>query len=439
MQRARVSVCRRSISSFQQETRAYFAKHKKASAAPVQAVGQDLRRLADANIPTRRSCSTTRSQRKCRPICSRRSRTSPPTRSSPRARPGSDVLAAARRRSAAAHQRQRRSVRLHAELHQGGKDFSRDNRTGRNIRFGIREHGMCAHHERHRLRRPLPGERRDVPRLCRLLPRPRSVSRRSRSLPIIYIFTHDSVGVGEDGPTHQPVETVSGLRVIPNLDVIRPADPEETAGAFAAALAAHRRSDAARADAAGRADVERYRCQAAPRRRGAGGYIAHRETARSTRSSSRRQRTAARARGGERARRRRARRLDAMLRALRPPGGGVQKRSLADECRRRVAIEAGVIDLWFKYVGLDGKVDRPPSLRLKRSRRSGDERVGHRCSTCDRRGPILVNARVQRRVQEQCHSERSRGTPWNHERQSCGVLRLRCAPLRMTMCQRRGR
>src|SRR5208282_5607701 len=55
-------------------------------------------------------------------------------------------------------------------------------------------------------------------------------------LSVVYIYTHDSVGVGEDGPTHQPVETVSGLRVIPHLDVIRPADPEETAGAFAAAL-----------------------------------------------------------------------------------------------------------------------------------------------------------------------------------------------------------
>ena len=54
-------------------------------------------------------------------------------------------------------------------------------------------------------------------------------------LPVTYIFTHDSVGVGEDGPTHQPVETVSGLRVIPNVDVIRPADPEEVAGAWIAA------------------------------------------------------------------------------------------------------------------------------------------------------------------------------------------------------------
>merc|ERR1712176_809611 len=49
---------------------------------------------------------------------------------------------------------------------------------------------------------------------------------------VSYILTHDSIGVGEDGPTHQPVETVSGLRVIPNLDVYRPADAEETAAAY---------------------------------------------------------------------------------------------------------------------------------------------------------------------------------------------------------------
>src|SRR5207247_3900023 len=67
---------------------------------------------------------------------------------------------------------------------------------------------------------------------CRAAIRLAAVSR----LPNIYIFTHDSIGVGEDGPTHEPVETVSGLRVVPHLDVIRPADPEETAGAFVAAI-----------------------------------------------------------------------------------------------------------------------------------------------------------------------------------------------------------
>merc|ERR1712231_1574 len=49
---------------------------------------------------------------------------------------------------------------------------------------------------------------------------------------VSYILTHDSIGVGEDGPTHQPVETVSGLRVMPNLDVYRPADAEETVAAY---------------------------------------------------------------------------------------------------------------------------------------------------------------------------------------------------------------
>ena len=55
-------------------------------------------------------------------------------------------------------------------------------------------------------------------------------------VPVIYIFTHDSIGVGEDGPTHQPVEQVAALRAIPNLTVIRPADANEVAQAWKAAL-----------------------------------------------------------------------------------------------------------------------------------------------------------------------------------------------------------
>merc|ERR1719379_1067435 len=55
-------------------------------------------------------------------------------------------------------------------------------------------------------------------------------------LPINYIWTHDSIGVGEDGPTHQPVEVVAGLRAMPNLDVLRPGDAEETAAAYIHAL-----------------------------------------------------------------------------------------------------------------------------------------------------------------------------------------------------------
>jgi len=56
------------------------------------------------------------------------------------------------------------------------------------------------------------------------------------SLPVVFVFTHDSIGLGEDGPTHQPVEQLSSLRLIPNLVVLRPADANETAQAWRIAL-----------------------------------------------------------------------------------------------------------------------------------------------------------------------------------------------------------
>ncbi len=96
---------------------------------------------------------------------------------------------------------------------------------------------------------------------------------------MIYIFTHDSIGVGEDGPTHEPVETVSGLRVIPNLDVIRPADPEETAGAFVAAM---QRTDGPTLLALTRQNLPTLNdIPVRTRREGAakGGYVAIAETA----------------------------------------------------------------------------------------------------------------------------------------------------------------
>ena len=55
-------------------------------------------------------------------------------------------------------------------------------------------------------------------------------------LPVIYVFTHDSIGMGEDGPTHQPVEQLLGLRSVPGLTVIRPADANETAAAWRVAI-----------------------------------------------------------------------------------------------------------------------------------------------------------------------------------------------------------
>src|SRR5213595_2911815 len=116
-----------------------------------------------------------------------------------------------------------------------GGDFTRNNPSGRNIHFGIREHGMCAIMNGisyHGLFRASGATFMVFTDYCRASVRLGALS----CLPNIYIFTHDSIGVGEDGPTHEPVETVSSVRLMPHIDVIRPADPEETAGAFVAAV-----------------------------------------------------------------------------------------------------------------------------------------------------------------------------------------------------------
>src|SRR4026207_1629194 len=117
----------------------------------------------------------------------------------------------------------------------GGGDFNRDDPGGRNIRFGIREHGMCAilnGISYHGLFRASGATFAVFTDYCRPSIRLAALAK----LPNTYIFTHDSIGVGEDGPTHEPVETITSVRLIPTIDVIRPADPEETAGAFVAAM-----------------------------------------------------------------------------------------------------------------------------------------------------------------------------------------------------------
>lgn len=95
---------------------------------------------------------------------------------------------------------------------------------------------------------------------------------------VSYILTHDSIGVGEDGPTHQPVETVPGLRVIPNLDVFRPADAEETVAAYVSSVT---RQEGPTALILSRQNLNQNTAMpAAERRAGAmkGGYIAKKET-----------------------------------------------------------------------------------------------------------------------------------------------------------------
>ena len=116
-----------------------------------------------------------------------------------------------------------------------GGNFSADNPTGRNIFYGIREHGMGGIMNGMSLYGgiiPFGGTFLIFSDYMRGSIRLASLSH----FKVIYIFTHDSVGLGEDGPTHQPVEQLAALRAIPNLVVIRPADANETAEAWRAAV-----------------------------------------------------------------------------------------------------------------------------------------------------------------------------------------------------------
>ncbi|HXK18674.1 MAG TPA: transketolase C-terminal domain-containing protein, partial [Polyangiaceae bacterium] len=242
------------------------------------------------------------------------------------------------------------------DLKAGNDDFKPGHRSGRNIRFGIREHGMCSIMNgiaAHGLFRPSGATFLVFADYCRAPIRLASLSH----LPVIYVFTHDSVGVGEDGPTHEPVETIPGLRVIPNLDVIRPADPEETAGAFAAALD---RTDGPTLLALTRQAVPLLsEIPVKTRREGVqkGGYIAKKESAALE--------LILLSAGSE---------LQHALKASEQLGPGTRVVSmpsfsrfdkqpdayreevLPKSCRKRVAIEATVSSTWAKYVGLDGAV-----------------------------------------------------------------------------------
>lgn len=114
-------------------------------------------------------------------------------------------------------------------------DFSPEDRAGRTLHFGVREHGMGGIVNGMALHgglRPFCATflvfsdyMRPAVRLAAIM-----------KLPVIYVYTHDSIYVGEDGPTHQPVEHLASLRIIPNVWVLRPGDAEETAIAWAMAM-----------------------------------------------------------------------------------------------------------------------------------------------------------------------------------------------------------
>lgn len=117
----------------------------------------------------------------------------------------------------------------------GAGYFSPENRLGRNIHYGIREHAMAAICNGIQLHGGLQA-------LCSTFfsfaDYMKAGIRMSAlmNIPVIYVMTHDSIGVGEDGPTHQPMEQLISLRSIPNIKVFRPCDGRETAAAYVSAL-----------------------------------------------------------------------------------------------------------------------------------------------------------------------------------------------------------
>ena len=119
----------------------------------------------------------------------------------------------------------------------GAGDFFADSPGGRNLHFGIREHAMAAVLNGMALVKVraygstfliFSDYAKPAIRLSALM-----------ELPVIYVFTHDSIGVGEDGPTHQPIEQIASLRAIPGLIVLRPADANEVVEAWKVIMKLH--------------------------------------------------------------------------------------------------------------------------------------------------------------------------------------------------------
>ncbi|MDA8775584.1 transketolase [Opitutales bacterium] len=235
-------------------------------------------------------------------------------------------------------------------------DFSSSDNAGRNLLFGIREHAMGAIVNGigyYGIFRPSGATFAVFADYMRGSVRVSALA----NLPIFHIWTHDSVAVGEDGPTHQPVETTSGLRLIPNLDVIRPADPEETAGAFFAAL---ERIDGPTGLILTRQNVPNLsQIPVSERRHGVlkGAYIVRKEVGELELiilASGSEVSLALEA----------AEKLGPTVRVVSMPcmerfdrqDADYRESVLPKKFRSRLAVEAGVTDIWRKYVGLDGVV-----------------------------------------------------------------------------------
>ena len=240
-------------------------------------------------------------------------------------------------------------------IHNGG-DIFKNSFSGKNLCFGIREHAMGA------ILNGFAYEGIFKPSGATFLVfsdylRPSIRLAALSHLPVVYIFTHDSIGVGEDGPTHQPIETISALRCIPNLHVIRPADCEETVGAFIAAMD---RMSGPTALILTRQNIPNLHTINADTRRHSvakGAYVAKKEKGEL--------KLILMASGSEvHLALKVAEELDDNVRVVSMPSmelfdrqsDSYKQQILPSSCKNRISIEAGRTSLWHKYVGLEGVV-----------------------------------------------------------------------------------
>ena len=230
--------------------------------------------------------------------------------------------------------------------------------AGKNLYFGIREHAMGAilnGFAYHGIFKASGSTFAVFVDYLRPTIRVASLAELNR---VSYILTHDSIGVGEDGPTHQPVETVSGLRVFPNLDVYRPADAEETVAAYVSSVT---RKEGPTALILSRQNLEQNTAMsAADRRAGAlkGGYVAKKEEGDldliiiATGSEVQHALAAAADMPGAR--------VVSMpcVEAYERQSEEYKESVLPSTCTKRIAMEAGVSGLWYKYASKVVGVDR---------------------------------------------------------------------------------
>lgn len=230
---------------------------------------------------------------------------------------------------------------------------------GRNIHYGVREHAMAA------ITTGLALHGGFIPYCSTFLTFSDYMKPAIRlacmcRVRVVYVFTHDSIGVGEDGPTHQPIEHLMALRGIPNLDVIRPADAKETVHAWKAALS---RTEGPTAIVLTRQDVhpvDRKRCAGA-RELERGGYILW-ESKKSACDIIIISTGSEIAVALEAAESLAAGKIGVRVVAMPSweifdrQGEAYRNKVLPPEVRARVAVEAGLRLGWEHYVGLDGAV-----------------------------------------------------------------------------------